>query len=125
MTAHDWGALHDDAGAAAILDRAIAATTGRADFADVRLIECEELRTYHGSGAPPDERVERNLGIGVRVLVDGAWGFASQPLSDPADAERVARRAIDMAAAGVGAGAPTVLPRAGTGVRTVRDRGRP
>ncbi len=110
MTAHDWGALHDDAGAAAILDRAIAATTGRADFADVRLIECEELRTYHGSGAAPDERVERNLGIGVRVLVDGAWGFASQPLSDPADAERVARRAIDMAAAGVGAGAPTVLP---------------
>ena len=66
----------------------MAVTSGRAEFADARLIECEELRTYHGSAADPDERVERNLGIGVRVLVDGAWGFASQPLSDPYDAER-------------------------------------
>ena len=46
----------------------------------------------------------------MRVLVDGAWGFASQPLSDPNDAEAVAIRAVEMASAGVGAGEPLTLP---------------
>jgi TldD protein len=110
MTAHEWGALSDDVGATAVLDRALAATAGAAQFADVRLIECEELRTYHSSATDPDERVERNLGIGVRVLVDGAWGFASQPLSDSEDAETTALRAVQMATAGIGAGTPTALP---------------
>lgn len=109
MTAHLWGHLPDDAKAAAILDQALDVARGRADFADARLVECEELRTYHGTGMDPDERFERNLGIGVRVLVKGAWGFAAQPLTAPADAERAALRAVEMATAGVGAGSPTVL----------------
>lgn len=110
MTDHVWGDLHDDAAAAAIVDQALDAARRGSDFADVRLVECEELRTYHGSSTDSDERVERNLGIGVRVLVGGAWGFASQPLTDATDAVRVARRAVEMAAAGVGMGAPVALP---------------
>ena len=109
MTAHEWGDLHDDSAAVEIVDRALEAA-GRADFADVRLVECEELRTYHGLAVDPDERQERSIGIGIRVLVDGAWGFAGQPVSSAADAEQAAIRALGMAAAGVGVGAPLALP---------------
>ncbi len=110
MTAHHWGDLQDDGVAGAIVERALGVVGPAAEFADVRLVECEELRTYHGLAMEPDERVERSLGIGVRVLRQGAWGFASQPLRDPADAERAARHAVDMATAGAGTGAPTTLP---------------
>src|SRR6478735_7076530 len=77
MTAHDWGDLAADAAADAILDEALAAADGHCQFADVRLIEAEELRLYTQLGADPDERLEHNLGVGVRVLVDGIWGFAA------------------------------------------------
>ncbi|MET3805840.1 TldD protein [Nakamurella sp. UYEF19] len=119
--ANAWGDMADDAGAAKVLEQALSALGGDVDFADVRLIEAEELRLYHRSGADPDERVEHNLGIGVRVLVDGAWGFASRPLIGDGDAVATARRAVAVARAGVGLGPPVRLPaRAGTsgGYRT-------
>lgn len=75
ITAHDWGEFVDDAAADAVLEEALSAVAEHVDFADVRLVEGEELRAYHQRGRDPDERVEQTLGIGVRVLVDGAWGF--------------------------------------------------
>lgn len=107
--AHDWGSLADDSTARALLDQALAALP-RCDYADARLVECEELRAYRRAGADADERVEHNLGIGVRVLVDGAWGFASAPVADPADVAGVARRAHAVAGASVGHTAPVTLP---------------
>jgi TldD protein len=110
VTAHDWGSLGDDAAAASVLDAALAVAGGRASYADARLIECEELRSYASRGADPDERIEANIGIGVRMLVDGQWGFAARPLSEAGDATAAAERALANAIALAGHGKPIDLP---------------
>jgi TldD protein len=107
--AHTWGALADDASARAIIDDALAVADAQASFADVRLIEAEEMRLYAQLGGDADERVEHNAGIGVRVLVDGAWGFASRPLLDAADARAAAQQALASARASAGVSAPVRL----------------
>jgi TldD protein len=63
-----------------------------------------------------DERTERlfgatHEGFGVRVVVDGAWGFAARPGSDPAALAEAAREAIGVAraAAAISGGARVVL----------------
>ena len=114
--AHRWGDLAGGlATAGPLLDAAVgAAAAGGASYADVRLSETQELRLYAVSGAAPDERIEGSLGLGVRVLVDGVWGFASRPLRDAADAVAAARDALGNArAAAVGSRERvTLLPRA-------------
>ncbi|MEU7874453.1 TldD/PmbA family protein [Dactylosporangium sp. NPDC049140] len=110
MSGHDWGSLGDDTAAARILDSALGAVAGRVQFADARLIEAEELRSYVQKGADPDERIEGNIGIGVRVLVDGQWGFAARPLAEHADAEAAAVQAHRVAVALAGSGKPVDLP---------------
>lgn len=110
VAAHHWGSLADEARAAHVLGTALDALHGHVEFADIRLIENEELRIYHRSSADADVRRERNLGIGVRALVEGAWGFASQPLSEDGDAVSAARRALSVARAGIGVGPAVVLP---------------
>ncbi|MGI3782193.1 MAG: TldD/PmbA family protein [Janthinobacterium lividum] len=108
-TGHGWGGL-DDVTALALLEEALAAATGPGvDFADVRLVEAEEERLYTDSHGDLDERREHNAGIGVRVLRDGAWGFASAPLDGAGSAAAVARRAVAVAGASTGL-APVVLP---------------
>lgn len=112
---HSWGDLSDDRVAATLLEETLAEVDGHVEFADARLVECEELRLYHSVAADADERREHNLGIGVRVLVNGAWGFASRPLTTGADARRAARQALTVALAGAGTENPVSLPpREGT-----------
>jgi TldD protein len=111
--AHQWGELAGGLAAAApLLDAAVGeATAGGACYADVRLGETQELRLYAVSGRAPDERVEGSLGLGVRVLVDGVWGFASLPLRDAGDAVLAARLAVTNArAAAAGSRERVVLP---------------
>ncbi|WP_018680371.1 TldD/PmbA family protein [Actinokineospora enzanensis] len=110
MSPHGWGALADDATAAALVEAALDAVDGRVEHADVRLVEAEELRVYRRLGADVDERVEHTLGIGVRVLVDGVWGFAACPLADSAEAVTAARRAYALAVAARGTSKPVRLP---------------
>jgi TldD protein len=110
MNAHDWGDLGDDKAAAVFLAQAMSTIDNRAEYGDVRLVEAEELRSYHQLGLDPDERLEKSAGIGVRVLVDGAWGFAAAPLTDAGVPARTAERAIAVARAGAGIGPRTVLP---------------
>ena len=100
MSAHDWGSIRTGSQAATLLDNALdEAVAGGAQFAEVRLVECEELRHYTVLGSAPDRRTEQDLGISVRVLVDGVWGFASRPLEDEATARHAARAALAMATA--------------------------
>src|SRR5258708_4127370 len=100
MDAHQWGDLRDDTVAAALLAEAMSVLDGRASYGDARLVEAEELRLYHQLGRDPDERLEGSIGIGVRVLVDGSWGFAAAPLTDATIPARTAERAIAVARAG-------------------------
>src|SRR5271165_4724436 len=110
MNAHLWGDLDDDEVAAALLGSAMSTIDNRVEYGDARLVEAEELRLYHQLDRDPDERLEKSIGIGVRVLVDGSWGFAAAPLSDDGVPARAAERAIAVARAGVGAGPRTALP---------------
>jgi TldD protein len=118
QAAHRWGDLAGGlATAGLLLDAAVGAASaggasaGGATYADVRLSETQELRLYAVSGRAPDERIEGSLGIGVRVLVDGVWGFASRPLRDAADATAAARDALRNArAAAAGSRERVTLP---------------
>jgi TldD protein len=94
MTAHDWGDLAGEAAANAVLDTVLSAVDG-VGYADVRLVEGEELRTYHQLGRDPVERVEQTIGIGVRVLVDGAGRPVRLPPREPASGSYATEVRID------------------------------
>ena len=73
-----------------------AATDGGATYADVRGAEIEtESLSVRG---PQVEGLDRStsVGFGVRVLVDGAWGFASSARLDADEAARAARLALEV-----------------------------
>src|SRR3989442_10039789 len=81
-----------------------------ASYADVRVME----RTTEGINVK-NGRVEgisssTSSGFNVRVIVDGAWGFASSANMDDAEAEHVAKQAVQIArASALVAGEPVVL----------------
>lgn len=73
------------------------ATKAGASHVDIRI---ERVRT--GSLQLRDSRLESQTdetvtGVGVRVIVNGAWGFASSPDISPESAERLAKIAVAMA----------------------------
>ena len=76
-----------------------AAKKGGASYADARVHRRVEenvsVRDDHIEGVDWSER----YGLGVRVLVDGAWGFASTSQVQPKDAARAAQLACEMARA--------------------------
>ncbi len=94
-----------------VIERALdAAMGGGASYADVRTSEkrIESLSVKDGTlqGAESD----LTAGFGVRVLVDGRWGFAASANSDPSDAEQAALRAVAIArASAIGGGSPVIL----------------
>ncbi|MBH0008687.1 TldD/PmbA family protein [Salinibacterium sp. SWN1162] len=96
--AHMWGVLADDGIAKRMLEEALASVDVEGvSYADARLIEAEELRLYKTLESSLDERVENNLGIGIRVLYRGSWGFASVPIEDPRDVVVAGHRALSNA----------------------------
>jgi TldD protein len=83
-----------------LLDRALdAAQRAGARYADARSVERtqESLSVKNGRLEAASSTV--SAGFGVRVLIDGAWGFSSSSLAEPDEAERVARQAADIARA--------------------------
>ncbi len=77
-----------------------------ATYADARIVR---LRNQNVS--TEDERVSEILdsesfGVGVRVIADGAWGFAASARVEKGEIERVATRAVEIARASALAKAP-------------------
>jgi TldD protein len=70
-----------------------------ASYADIRLIRSrvESISTKNATLGALENRDDE--GFGVRVLKDGAWGFASCAGFDKADLEATARRAVQIAGA--------------------------
>lgn len=70
-----------------------------ADYADIRIVDsgAESIRVRTGKV----EGLGRSsgFGFGVRVIADGAWGFAASPRIDPDEARRVAEEAVHTARA--------------------------
>ncbi|HEY6608131.1 MAG TPA: TldD/PmbA family protein [Candidatus Limnocylindria bacterium] len=83
-----------------LIERALdAAQRGGAGYADVRVVERENESITVKNGALEAANSNTSAGFGVRVLVDGAWGFSSSSLLEAEEAERVTREALEIARA--------------------------
>ncbi len=70
-----------------------------AGYADVRVIHTAEQTIAAKNGVVEALGQSENHGFGVRVIADGAWGFASSSVLSTAEAERVAALAVSIARA--------------------------
>jgi TldD protein len=72
-----------------------AARTAGASYADVRLTDTQLEAYYNGRALNNNQ----DRAIGIRVLVDGVWGFQSSATWTPDEAVRLAREAVAQAKA--------------------------
>ncbi len=70
-----------------------------AGYADVRVVQTEQERYVVRNGAVDTLSMDQSMGFGVRVLVDGAWGFASSRDLSANEVDRVAGLAVQVARA--------------------------
>jgi TldD protein len=75
------------------------ATQLGADYADVRVVRRSEQNAAVKAGQVEGLSLGETEGFGVRVLVDGAWGFASSGRMDGRQADKVAALAVRIAQA--------------------------
>src|SRR5688500_16493949 len=83
-----------------ITSRALdAAVSAGATYADVRAVDlATESLGVRDDTVESLDRAE-SIGFGVRVLVDGAWGFASSARLEDAEAADIAQMAVEVARA--------------------------
>ncbi|HOR00612.1 MAG TPA: TldD/PmbA family protein [Anaerolineae bacterium] len=70
-----------------------------ASYADVRVVRRERQELAVKNGQVGKLAMDEEQGFGVRVIADGAWGFASSSLMTMAEVERVAALAVTIARA--------------------------
>jgi TldD protein len=94
-----------------LIDLALdAVRTAGAGYGDIRIVEraTESLTVKNGNLAEASSN--RSAGFGIRVLVDGAWGFAASSRMERVEVERTAREAVAIArASGLATREPIVL----------------
>src|SRR5215471_16361614 len=75
------------------------ATTRGASYADVRVMDNRQRYLSTKNHQPSQVRESQSQGLGVRVIADGAWGFAStDDLSRPS-LDATAAKAVEIARA--------------------------
>ncbi len=83
-----------------LTDRALdTATSLGAGYADVRVVRRLEESIGIKTGRVEGVASGESEGFGVRVLVDGAWGFAASHILSTAEADKVAGQAVRIARA--------------------------
>jgi TldD protein len=83
-----------------LTDRALDTARARgASYADVRLNEERMQYVEVKSGRVTSLADVSSFGLGVRVIADGAWGFCASAEVGPAEADRAAARAVEIARA--------------------------
>jgi TldD protein len=83
-----------------LTDRALdTATSLGASYADARIVHRREESLTVKSGRLEAAAAGESEGIGIRVIVDGAWGFAATHRLSAADIDEAAGRAIRIARA--------------------------
>ena len=83
-----------------LMDRALNLTRMRgAQYADMRVVENRTENMAVRNGVVDTLNFSDNIGFGVRVLVNGAWGFASSRDLSPAEVDRVTGLALEIARA--------------------------
>ena len=73
------------------------ATSAGASHVDVRIERTRTGLLSLRDAKPESQSDETNFGIGVRVIVNGAWGFASSPDVSVESAQKLATTAVAMA----------------------------
>ncbi len=83
-----------------ILERVLeAARREGAEYADARWVDRRSQVVRTKNGKVDRVREDHSRGVGVRVLVDGAWGFASGSRTDEESLMRIAAEAVRVARA--------------------------
>ena len=83
-----------------LTDRALdTATSLGASYADLRVVRRREESIAVKTGRVEGVAMGETEGFGLRVLVDGAWGFASSHILTGTEADRVAGEAVRIARA--------------------------
>ncbi|MEJ2211021.1 MAG: TldD/PmbA family protein [Anaerolineae bacterium] len=83
-----------------LTDRALnLAETQGASYADVRVVQRRTQNITTKNGVVEGLSDNESQGFGVRVVVDGAWGFASSAVLTPAEVDRVTALAVKIARA--------------------------
>lgn len=85
-------------------EKVIETALGRAEglgasVADIRVVDYEVETITAKNGKVESAEYTESLGFGVRVLVDGSWGFAGSSKMDADEAARIAERAVKIAKA--------------------------
>lgn len=70
-----------------------------ASYADVRVMDIRQRYLSTKNGQPAQVRESESFGLGVRVIADGAWGFAATDNLTPANIDQIAARAVEVARA--------------------------
>jgi TldD protein len=70
-----------------------------AGYSDIRIVHTSQERISVRSGAVDTLSVDESLGFGVRVLVNGCWGFASSHDITSKEIDRVTALAVNIAKA--------------------------
>src|SRR3954462_14177068 len=83
-----------------LTDRALdTASAQGATYADARIVRRLEESIAIKSGRVEGVASGESEGFGIRVLVDGGWGFASSSIMTAAEADRVAAEPVRIARA--------------------------
>jgi TldD protein len=84
-----------------LAERALEAATRKGvSYADVRVEEARERHLTTKSGKPGTVSTHDTMGVGIRVIADGCWGFAATDEVSAKGLERAANLAIEIARAG-------------------------
>jgi len=82
-----------------LLEHLVDAADGRADYADVRHVRSARERIAMRNGAVHELEADESEGLGVRVRIGGAWGFAAAREAARRSAEDALERALAIAEA--------------------------
>jgi len=83
-----------------LTDRALnLADVQGATYADIRIVQRRTQNITIKNGVVEALSDNESKGFGVRVVVDGAWGFASSALLAPSELDRVTALAVQIARA--------------------------
>lgn len=82
-----------------VLKNVLDSVRKKVDYADARMVttRSERVRTKNGTVDAISDSTSR--GFGIRVIVDGCWGFSSSSVPTKEEAARVAAEAIEIAEA--------------------------
>jgi TldD protein len=69
-----------------------------ATYADIRIVDSTSENVSVKNGVPSFQKNE-DIGFGVRVIADGAWGFAASPRVTKEEIDKTVKKAVEIARA--------------------------